>query len=97
MKRFTAYRRDIESRETHNANQRNANDEPQYEGVIWTDATVTLRWLTPLRSHSVWPDIESALGVHGHPEYGTWIEWHDAPPPQCWIDMCADCEAYEQK
>jgi hypothetical protein len=77
MIRFTAYRRDMDSRETHNDMQKNPESEPQYEGVIFTDGTVVLRWLTPLRSHSVWGSFEEAMGVHGHPEYGTEIEWHD--------------------
>lgn len=90
MKRFTAYRRNISQRDTHSALHKNPDDVPQYEGVVWTDGTVTLRWLTPLRSTSVWPDLHSALGVHGHPEYGTEILWHDWPhgeEPQEWLDQ----------
>ena len=90
MKRFTAYRRDMDERETHNENQKNAESEPQYEGVIWSDGTVTIRWLTPLRSHSVWDSIGDMLGVHGHPEYGTEIDWHDDAPPGEWLDMLAE-------
>lgn len=86
IRRFTAYRRDMDSRDTHNENQKNPESEPQYEGVIFSDGTVALRWLTPLRSTSIWPDIETALGVHGHPEYGTEIEWHDCEPPKVWSD-----------
>lgn len=87
MKRFTAYRRDMNNRATHNALQKNPEDEPQFEGVIWTDGTVTLRWLTPIRAHSVWASIYDALAIHGHPEYGTVIEWHDGEPPQEWLDQ----------
>ena len=85
IQRFTAYRRNISTCETHNALMKNADDVPQFEGVIWTDGTVTLRWLTPIRAHSVWACIYDALAIHGHPEYGTVIEWHDAPPPKEWI------------
>lgn len=77
MIRFTAYRRDMDSRETHNENQKNPESEPQYEGVVFSDGTCVLRWLTPMRSHSVWPDFKTAMAVHGHPEYGTEIVVHD--------------------
>jgi hypothetical protein len=89
MKRFTAYRRNIEARDTHNELQKNPNDMPQFEGVIWSDGTVTLRWLTPCASHSVWANIEDCLNIHGHPEYGTDIIWHDGKPPAHWIKQCA--------
>ena len=66
--------------ETHNEFQKNAPDEPQYEGVVFSDGTCVLRWCTALRSTSVWSDLGTAMGIHGHPEYGTVIEWHDEPP-----------------
>ena len=84
IQRFTAYRRNISSRASHNAFQKNADDEPQFEGVIWTDGTVTLRWLTACRSTSVWASVSDCLNIHGHPEYGTVIIWHDAPCPDEW-------------
>ena len=77
IKRFTAFRDQMNDRDTHTDQQKNPETEPQYEGVIFTDGTVALRWLTPLRSTSIWPDLATALGVHGHPEYGTRIVWHD--------------------
>ena len=77
IKRFTAYRLDMDSRDTHTELQKNPEAEPQFEGVIWSDGTVTLRWLTALRSHSVWESLSDCLGIHGHPEYGTKIIWHD--------------------
>jgi len=88
MKRFTAYRRNISERETHNHFQKNSDDAPQFEGVIWTDGSVTLRWLTACRSTSVWSNIEDCLNIHGHPEYGTEIKWHDGPAPDAWIKQC---------
>lgn len=88
IKRFLAYRRDMNNRETHNDLQKNDESDPQFEGVIFADGTVALRWLTPLRSTSIWPDIETALGVHGHPEYGTEIYWFDGPPPDVWLEQC---------
>lgn len=92
IKRFTAFRKNMDDRETHNHLQKNPESEPQYEGVIWSDGTVTIRWLTPLRSHSVWDCIGDMLGVHGHPEYGTEIIWHDCEPPQEWLAQCLHAE-----
>ena len=96
MKRFTAYRLLANELETHNEKQKNASHEPQYEGVIWTDGTVTIRWLTPLRSHAVWDNIESMLGVHGHPEYGTEIIWHDGQVPEEWQRLVAEWETKKE-
>lgn len=48
---------------------------------------VTLRWLTPIRAHSVWASLYDALAIHGHPEYGTIIEWHDGKIPKEWQDQ----------
>lgn len=89
IQRFTAYRRNISSRDTHSHYQKNPDDQPQFEGVIWTDGTVTLRWLTACTSHSIWANIEDCLRVHGHPEYGTVIEWHDGPAPVHWEETLA--------
>lgn len=85
MQRFTAYRRNISERDTHNHFQKNPDDEPQFEGVIWHDGSVTLRWMTACRSTSVWANIADALNIHGHPEYGTDIVWHDGPAPIEWV------------
>jgi hypothetical protein len=89
MKRFTAYRRNISQRATHNAFQKNPDDVPQFEGIVWTDGSVTLRWLTACRSTSVWASLRDCLTIHGHPEYGTEIEWHDHDePPAEWVEQC---------
>ena len=55
----------------------NAGAEPDYEGVIFTDGTVVVRWLTAFRSHSVWACWRDFYHVHGHPEYGTVIAFAD--------------------
>jgi hypothetical protein len=55
----------------------NAADEPQYEGVIFSDGTVCVRWLTAYRSHSVWASWDDFYQIHGHPEYGTRIDFAD--------------------
>jgi hypothetical protein len=36
-----------------------------------------VRWLTEFRSHSIWASWDDLEKVHGHPEYGTVIEWLD--------------------
>ena len=90
IQRFTAYRRNISQRDTHNHYQKNPDDMPQFEGVIWTDGTVTLRWLTACTSHSIWASIEDCLNVHGHPEYGTVIVWHDGTAPKFWKDKITE-------
>ena len=74
----------MDNRETHNDSQKNPESEPQFEGVVFSDGTCVLRWLTPLRSTSVWPDFNSAMGVHGHPEYGTRIVFYDDPITLPW-------------
>lgn len=52
-------------------------DEPQYEGVQFTDGSLALRWRTAFRSTSIWNCYDDFYAVHGHPEYGTRIEWLD--------------------
>lgn len=92
MKRFIAYRKNISKRETHNEYQKNDDDKPQYEGVIFSDGTVVLRWLTLGGSHSVWNNIEDCLNVHGHPEYGTEIRWLDGDPHPFWVKKIKEYE-----
>lgn len=58
----------------------NSGESPDYEGVIFTDGTVVIRWRTAFQSHSVWSCWSDFYHVHGHPEYGTRIEWHDGLP-----------------
>lgn len=77
MRRFTMYRRDAERFEHHDANQLNAPDEPQFEGVVFSDGKVAVRWLTAKRSVSVWDDLEDMMAIHGHPEYGSELVWED--------------------
>jgi hypothetical protein len=76
MKFFRTYRA-LDISATHDANQVNPPDEPQFEGVVFSDGSVALRWLTACRSTSVWSCLEDAMKIHGHPEYGTRIEWFD--------------------
>lgn len=57
----------------------NPPDEPQFEGVVFGDGTVCQHWLTIGRSHVIWQSFDDLMTIHGHPEYGTRIEWLDAP------------------
>jgi hypothetical protein len=83
--RFTAYRTNLSSRGTHTERQANPDDVPQFEGVMFTDGTVVLRWRTACAATSVWSSMQDMLDVHGHPEYGTVFEWHDGPPHAAWV------------
>ena len=91
MKRFTAYRPLISQRGTHNQFQRNADHEPQYEGVIFTDGSVAIRWLTSCHSTSLFADLTDMIRIHGHPEYGTIFKWHDCEEPKEWTDYKLMC------
>lgn len=55
----------------------NSGESADYEGVIFTDGTVVIRWRTAYRSHSVWASFADFYHVHGHPEYGTDIRFGD--------------------
>lgn len=96
IRRFTAYRRNISQRETHNELQKNPDDEPQYEGVIFTDGSVALRWRTAIHCTSVWSSLQDALNIHGHPEYGSEIVWHDGETPPEWSAMLSAIAASNQ-
>jgi len=54
----------------------NSGETPDYEGVMFADGTLAVRWLTQYRSTSIWADWDSFYQVHGHPEYGTEIRWY---------------------
>lgn len=64
------------------------NNAPDYEGIVFSDGTVVIRWMTTYQSHSIWPDYETFYHVHGHPEYGTAIVWLD--PKSAEIDPEVD-------
>jgi hypothetical protein len=79
MRCFTVYRRAVPDA-THNADQKNAPDESQFEGVVFSDGRVAVRWLTAKRSVSVWDNLDDLLAIHGHPEYGSVWEWFALVP-----------------
>lgn len=78
MRRFTAYRPNPPEHYKEGG-YANAPDEPQYEGVVFSTGHVAVNWLTQHRSISVWDSFEELMAVHGHPEYGTRIDWVDVP------------------
>jgi hypothetical protein len=78
-RRFTAYRAELPEGYIEGG-YGNPPELPQFEGVEFSDGTVCVRWLTEHRSHSVWSSMRSMLAVHGHPEYGSKIVWHDEGP-----------------
>jgi hypothetical protein len=80
MRLFTMFRKgDLTA--THDSNQANPPNVPQFEGVVFTDGRVAVRWLTAKRSVSVWDSMDDMLAIHGHPEYGSVLIWNDVPPP----------------
>jgi hypothetical protein len=74
MKTFTAYR-PLQGK--HMPHQLNAPDMPQYQGVVFDDGSVAIRWLTAKKSTSVWDCLADCLDIHGHAEYGTYLVWGD--------------------
>lgn len=76
MRTFTGYRPNPPE-EYKEAGITNSGKTADYEGVIFGDGTVVIRWLTEYRSHSVWTSFYEFYMVHGHPEYGTVIEFDD--------------------
>ena len=74
MRTFTMYRHNVP--DTHDENQANPPDEPQFEGVVFTDGTVALRWRTAKASVSVWDSLDDMLAIHGHPEYDSELVWY---------------------
>lgn len=76
MRRFRIYRPNAP--EQHLATgAANAADEVQLEGCVFEDGTVSVRWMTEFRSFSNWADYATFEAIHGHPEYGTIVEWLD--------------------
>jgi hypothetical protein len=51
----------------------NSGNSPDYEGIVFSDGTVVIRWQTRYRSTGIFASWDEFLQVHGHPEYGTRI------------------------
>lgn len=62
---------------THNKNQVNPPSDPQFQGIVFDDGRVAIRWLTAKRSTACWDSMEDMLAIHGHPEYGSELVWID--------------------
>lgn len=76
MRRFEVFRPSPPS-EYYDQGTANAPDEVQFEGVVFTDGTVVVRWRTEFHSTSFWANLRDLEVVHGHPEYGTMWRWLD--------------------
>ena len=76
MRLFTVYRPNIPEG-THDENQANGPLEAQFQGVVFDDRTVIIKWLTAVGSISIFENMTEMLKIHGHPEYGTELYWHD--------------------
>ncbi len=64
MRTFTAFRRNPPQKDDpHNYNEPNM---PQYEGIVFSDGSIAIRWLTQYKSTSVWENLDDLLMVHGH-------------------------------
>lgn len=96
MIRFTAYRRNISSSDRHNEITRNPDDEPQFEGVVFSSGRVVINWLTPAGGLSIFDSLEAALATHGHPEVGTQIVWHDGAMPEEWAQQLIHHAEHQQ-
>lgn len=93
---FVGYRPDAAALGLHQPWQLNEADAPQYQGVIFADGSVAVRWLTARRSTSVWETFADMFDVHGHPEYGTVIRWTDGAPQEA-LDVIAAAEQAAQE
>jgi hypothetical protein len=76
MRRFRVYR-PAPPESYYEQGTANPPDQVQFEGVVFSDGSCAVRWLTEYRSTSVWQKWEDLERVHGHPEYGTRVEWLD--------------------
>lgn len=50
---------------------------PQLYGCVFPDGTTVVRWNTLHGSVSIFPSYEDFDTIHGHPEYGTVLEWDE--------------------
>ena len=89
MRTFTVYRRNIP--EHHNEEQANPPSEPQFEGVVFSDGSVAIRWLTMRKSTSIWENFDDMMAIHGHPEYETEVIWHKENLQEINYLHCSEC------
>jgi hypothetical protein len=55
---------------------------PRFEGVVFSDGTCVVRWGGKVPSTIVFTSFTAMMRVHGHPEYGTAINWLDEIPAE---------------
>lgn len=87
---FVGYRTD-----SPEGNRDNPPELPQYQGAVFADSTVAMRWLTPTRSTSVWESFADMFDAHGRPEYGTRIAWPAGAPAEA-LRVIAEAEVAHQ-
>ena len=79
MRRFVGYRPEPPERYLESGHA-NPVDQPQYEGIVFSDGSCCVRWRTAVNSTSVWASYSDFAKVHGHADYKTRIEWLDGKP-----------------
>lgn len=79
MQRFEVHRVDS-PQEYYAQGAANPPDEVQFEGVMFTDGTVTIRWRIEFWSTPLWTSRTGLERIHGHPEYVTRWHWPDGEP-----------------
>ena len=57
-------------------------DQVQLEGIVFTDGSCVVHWMTATHSTSIFESFEAFMKVHGHPEYGTEVDWLDVEIPE---------------
>jgi hypothetical protein len=51
----------------------------QLEGVEFSNGIVVVQWQTGGSLPASWTSFDAFYKIHGHPEYGTVIQWLDEP------------------
>ncbi len=78
MRRFRVYRPQV-PQEHLDAGRAVEPGQIQVEGVEFSNGTVVVQWQTPGSLPASWASFDAFYRIHGHPEYGTVIEWLDEP------------------
>ena len=78
MKAFRVYR-DTPPKSYEATGLSNLSSDPDFEGVIFSDGSVAVRWRTLYASHVIWPDWRTLYMVHiePHQNYGTRVEFSE--------------------
>lgn len=54
-------------------------DRPRFEGVQFGSGICVIHWPPPVRSTAVFGSVKLMMQAHGHPDYGGYLVWLDAP------------------